>query len=177
METCIGAYNAVRGNKKQHVIMLHKYMAPLDSQLFRFGSYGGLSSVISTECTGYGVFNGLRGGNVSQFCKDLRKERGSRNPSKPLNGWFSSLSHCIERKQKGVLTKLDIEDAEKFGRTPNQQITSDGMELKEEALAQVIYEKFMAKLTEDLPFKTFKSIWGAVSPRCGYTIPGCSRAV
>ena len=177
MKTCAGVYYAVRGNKKQYIIMLHKYVALLDSQLLRFGSFGGLFSVISTECTGYGVFNGLDGGKVCQFCKGLRKEQGSRNPSKPLNGWFSSLSRCIERKQKEVLTKLDIEEAEKFGRIPNQQLTPDGMELKEEALAQVVYGKFMLKLTEDLPFKTFKSIWGAVSPRCGYTIPGCSRAV
>ena len=38
------------------------------------------------------------------------------------------------------------------------------MELKEEALAQVVYGKFMSKLTEDLPFKTFKSIGEQSAP-------------
>ena len=123
MKTCADAFNAVKGNKKQHIIILHNYVAPLDSQLFMFGSYGGLSLVISTESTGYGVFNGLDGGKVCQSFKGLRAEQGSCNHGKTLNVWLSSLSHCIERKQKEVLTKLDIEDAEKFGRTPNQQLT------------------------------------------------------
>eukprot|EP00957_Ditylum_brightwellii_P093144 7091478-Ditylum_brightwellii.AAC.1 len=66
----------------------------------------------------------------------LRKERGSSNPGTVLNKWSTSLSQCIERRHKNVLTGTDLEDARKFGKINACFLTSEGINLREEAKAQ-----------------------------------------
>ena len=139
-------------------------MAPLNTQLFVHGSYGGVSAIISAECTGYGVFTGLDGGKICLFCKKLRAARGSRSPCVALNLWNASLSRCLERREKDVLTSLDINEAECFSSINDRLLSPEGIELKQEAIGQVVYGKFMLTLSNDLPHKTYRSIGEESAP-------------
>jgi len=139
-------------------------MAPLNTQLFVHGSYGGVSAIISAECTGYGVFTGLDGGKVCLFCKKLRAARGSRSPGVALNLWNASLSRCLERREKDVLTSLDINEAECFSSINDRLLSPEGIELKQEAIGQVVYGKFMLTLSKDLPHKTYRTIGEESAP-------------
>lgn len=135
-----------------------QYVAPLETSSHRIGSYSGLPSIHSNDCTGFGRYDGQDGGKVCDACKTLRAEKGSRNPGRALNRWGPTLSRCIERRHKGVLTSSDFDDAQKFAANANRLLTPDGMELKAEALAQVQYGRYMVSQCKSLPRNTFKSI-------------------
>ena len=67
--------------------MYAKFIAPLPTQKFVVGTYGGLPSIISTSCTGIGTYIGKDGGKVCGGCQALRDARGSANPGTTLNTW------------------------------------------------------------------------------------------
>ena len=138
--------------------MYAKYIAPLPSQEFCVGTYGGLNSIVSTSCTGIGIFKGTDGGRVCAGCEKLRKARGTANPGTTLNKWYPSLSRSNERRHKEVMTKTDLEDARQFSKNKNVLLTPDGKLLKDEAIAQCAYGDYMAELDKGLTKKTYKKI-------------------
>ena len=156
--SCAGAYNAVRGSKRDEVINYALFVARTDTMRFRVGSYGGLPSIVHIDCTGEGWFDGLDGGKVCKHCLDLRRARGSSNPSKSLATWYQSTTRCVERRQKEVLTALDIQDARRFMANSDKRLSPAGLELKQEAVALVEYASYTAKLARHMPEQTFKLI-------------------
>lgn len=160
---CAGAYNSVNlanaqpSLMREHVRLFCTYLAAT-SESFRQGSYGGVPSIVSTECTGIGVQKGKDGGLVCLGCKALRAERGTRNPSVTLHKWGKTLSLCIERRDKNVLTPSDMDDAARFLKTRDSLFAPAGLELKREAKNQLEYTKYMAKLDPRLEGTKYQRI-------------------
>ena len=125
---------------------------------FRQGTYGGLGCIVATECTGLGDFLGKEGGRVCVYCKKLRDERGSNNPSVPIDKWGKVIARCLERRAKGTFTLADADDAAKFAKTPDNVLSVAGLALKEEAKAQGEYHKQMSRLDVHLKKKSYQSI-------------------
>lgn len=149
--------NAQSAKRRGNVRLFSTYLANT-SEKFRQGSYGGVPSIVSTECTGTGVFVGTDGGRVCRFCKDLRAARGSRNPSVTIDKWGKTLSRCIERRDKNVLTSTDLDDAAKFLKTRDSHLSPAGLQLKDEARAQLDYAKHMAELDRKLTGTKYQKI-------------------
>jgi len=59
---------------------------------------------------------------------------------------------------------VDADEAKSFGKTGDKFFTPAGLELKEEAKAQVDYCSYMAKLAKRMPDKTFKAIGEDAAP-------------
>ena len=156
--SCAGAYNSSSGKKKAVVSIYSKYIAPLTTHPFNVGKYQRLPAIVSKECTKSGVFNGLDGGMMCGSCKKLRATKGSNNPATLMNKWAPVLHRCEERKLRDVLTDSDLNDAKKFTKNANQQLTTAGMELKTEAQGQVAYGSYMAYFCKRLPPQSFKTI-------------------
>ena len=156
---CAGAYNACQGKtKRKNQVTLYARFCGSTSKHFCVGSYAGLPSIISRECTGEGTGIGLDGGRVCINCKNLRKKEGSSNPSKPLGSWGKVLSQCLERRERSVLTSSDLDDASSFSSTPNSHLGPAGLLLKNEAKAQVEYGIYMSKLNVRLKNKPYQTI-------------------
>ena len=160
---CAGAYNSVniankQSKQRKEYVRLYSYYLANTSGSFRQGSYGGVPSIVSTGCTGIGVFPGTDGGRVCDGCKALRAARGSRNPSVKLDKWGKTLSRCIERRDKNVLTSSDLDDAARFLKTSDSLLSPAGLDLKEEARGQLEYARWMAKLDPQLKDKKYKKI-------------------
>ena len=148
----------MRGKNKKRVALYDKYIAPLDSQRFKIGSYGNLPSIISTDCTKVGEFLGLDGGKVCQACQELRVVKGSPNPIYPLRSFHASISRCLERRTKETLTAIDLEDAQSFIANNKAQLKPPAMEMKAETKAQIEYLQYMSRLNKKLPNKTYKCV-------------------
>ena len=134
------------------------YMVPLSSSRYSIGSYSGLPSIISNDCTTEGVYQGLDGGKVCANCRDLRVAKGSTNPSYSLTNWNKTITLCIERRHKETLTPNDLEDAERFIVQRKDILKHPAKELQSEARAQIEYFKYMSKLHKRLPNKTYKCV-------------------
>ena len=145
----------MKGKKKKDAKIYTRFVVPLDTQCHRVGTYAGLPSIVSVNCTGVGIYYGADGGRQCQACKDLRSARGSNNPSVRLNSWYRTLALCIERRKKDTLTQLDIEAPKKFAKISEHQLTKEGRKLKEESQAIVDYASCMAKIAERMPEQTF----------------------
>eukprot|EP00957_Ditylum_brightwellii_P049341 3743766-Ditylum_brightwellii.AAC.1 len=145
------------GKKKEAVNLYTQDVVPLDTQWHQIGSYNGMSSIISNDCTSTGIHLGLDGDNVCDACRILYKERGSSNPGTILNKWYTSLSRCNERRHKDVLSSISLDDARKCCTTSVRYLMSVGIELIEEAKAQVEYSSYKKKLGNDLPNETYKT--------------------
>ena len=76
---------------------------------------------------------------VSQACHDLRVIKGTRNPIYPIRSFHASISCCLKRRTKGMLTVTDLEDAECFVKNQVSQFKPEALEMKEEALTQIEY--------------------------------------
>eukprot|EP00957_Ditylum_brightwellii_P171688 13070126-Ditylum_brightwellii.AAC.1 len=134
---CAGVYNSVNlGNaqdaQRKNVTLYCYYLGTTSAKFFQ-GLYGGLPSIVSTKCMGKGIFPGNDGGRVCEGCKDLRVAQGFANPSGTIDKWGKTISQCLERREKNVLTMSDLDDAEKFIKTWDNSFSPASLALKEEA--------------------------------------------
>ena len=157
-------YNAFSGQWKSAVGIVHKYVVIVDSDKrnYKYSTYVGLPSIVSTDCTLVGVVVGLDGGLVCRCCSDLRAKKGNSNPSSFLRTWTIPIRRCIDRRGRESLTPSDIEEATSFRQNNGRRLTKEGNDLLEEATAQAAYGTRMAKLAQRIPSKKFKLADGAV---------------
>ena len=125
----VNRYNALVTQRSENATLYCQYLGTT-SNFFCQGSYGGLPSIVSTECTRFGHFVGKDGGRVCVGCKDLRIARGSANPSASIDKWGKTISRCLERREKNVLSLSDFDDAGKFIKIPENNFGSAGFALK-----------------------------------------------
>ena len=59
-------------------------------------------------------------------CKDLRASRGTINPSGPIDRWAKVIARGIERRDKGVLTDSDVDDAAKLVKIGDKYLAPKG---------------------------------------------------
>ena len=157
--SCAGAYNAFQGqSKRRKQVTLYSRFCGTTSRNFQVGSYAGAPAIVSTKCTGEASVNGLDGGKVCINCLALRKANGSSNSSVPLGKWGKTLTQCLERRDRSVLTASDLDDAAKFTLVPDNHLGPAGIALKEEAARQVEYGKFMSQLDTHLVYKSYSKV-------------------
>ena len=91
-------------------------------------------------------------------CKHLRAFRGTTNPSGPIDRWAKIIARGIERRDKGVLTDSDVDDAAKLVKIAEKYLAPKGRKLREEAIAQVAYAKHMSKFSQQLKDTKYQTI-------------------
>ena len=162
---CAGVVNAFRGDMKNQVISFSRYCAATSTR-YRVSSYARLPAIVSTTCTRVGVVRGADGGQVCINCKTLRAARGNSNPRMVIKRWGKTLSACIERRQRQVLSASDLDDALSFAKVSNNQLGPAGILLKEEAKQQVEYVKYMSQLDRRIPtqHKSYQAIGDESAP-------------
>lgn len=137
---CNGTFNSWVGQKRRVVTLVHTYIKTDDQSNYKWDKRGGLPLLVSKECNGIGIIQGLDGGLVCAACKNLREKRGNSNPGMWLNKWQIELNRCLERRTRDELTPCDINDARKFTHhDAAKRFNHLGMELYREALAQAKY--------------------------------------
>ena len=141
-----------------------KYVIPQPASNYKVETYASLPSVVSKKCTKIGKLIRPEGGKFCSACKELRKLRGSRSFTVVLKRWESILRHAIERREKDTLTEQDVIDAKAFASRPKSMLTTEGIALQAEAVAQISYVASMARLDKLLPKKNYKLHTGGAAP-------------
>ena len=71
--SCSGSYNCYKGSKIEHISLYIKYINHLNSKYFIIGTYLGMPSVNSKDCTGVGLNINKDGGVSVQSLHKAKK--------------------------------------------------------------------------------------------------------
>lgn len=148
--TCVGAISGFCGKKKLEVRLVHRYVRVKTDHRWMFGSHNGLPSLKSTGCTGRGVIISIDGGLWCNSCEDVRKLQGNSSPVCWVTVWYRRIMKCLNRRTAEVLTEVDIAKAKSFSKIKDVVLTSEGMELRAEALEQARYGDFVSKTSKNM---------------------------
>ena len=146
-------FNAFKGPKTNAVKLIAQFVSIEDGKRYVMCTYSGLPAIRSSGCIKIGripVIDKDGGGHRCTECRNLRAAKGNSNLLPAITNWELKLSKCLERRHKKELCPSDIEDAVAFGRTNKPLLSSEGLRLREEAIAQAKYARTMALLSPKL---------------------------
>ena len=103
-------------------------------------------------------------------CDIAKKLKGNSNQRSFLINWDLKIEHCLERRQREVLSVTDITLANAFKKNDREvRFTEDGKCLYDEAGAQALYAKRMLKVRKNMKdSKTFKIEGDGTAPAPKY---------
>lgn len=143
-ETCAGIYNVYMGQKKKGVALVYKYMNLGNNKEYCFGSYNWCPSIVAVDCLKISTFqtdskngDGLHCLNCFNF---ISRMVGSKQ-AKLLQNFEYRITKCLEWRKKKELVPSDFTDALAFNKDSNNMLTTTGLQLKEEVLAQVHHRR------------------------------------
>ncbi len=147
---CCGIFNAFCGPKKNIVQLVATHAFIGKSRLYCIGSNNGYPTIVSFHCEQIGTIDvdvTDRGGKWCMSSHIMWYKRGSSNiGNKFLSSWVYILSKCIERCKKEKVCPSSFDNAERFYKTTYSTLSEKGIQLKQEAIAQVEYGRYTARL-------------------------------
>ena len=161
---CVGVYNCMFGVHRIKLTKIKEFVVTPSGGKYVWGDFAGMPAIRSTECTRKGIIKSPDGGWLCQNCFHLRKAKGGSNPLEFIKTWDPSIRRCLERRTRDELTTMDLDDAKKLSCCKTTSFTSEGIILREEALAQWKFGRKMAKLAAILPKNTYKIRGSESSP-------------
>ena len=108
---------------------MHQYVETDPTSNYKCGSLSNQPAILSKECNGIGVAEGLDGGAVCYTCLLLRGKKGNSNSCSFLRCWHNRLQRSLERRGRSTLTSTDIEDARIFSHNNENKLKEMGIKI------------------------------------------------